>query len=62
MCIRDRDETADMELRFDSPCYDMAVFYDGDYKESDVDVYKRQELLSQGTAWRPQSETGRLTS
>ena len=24
-----RDETADMELRFDSPCYDMAVFYDG---------------------------------
>ena len=40
-----RDETADMELRFDSPCYDMAVFYDGDYKESDVDVEVQRTVI-----------------
>ena len=40
-----RDETADMELRFDSPCYDMAVFYDGDYKESDVEVEVQRTVI-----------------
>lgn len=31
-------ETAELDMQAGSPCYCMAVFYDGDYKEQDVDV------------------------
>lgn len=31
-------ETAELKIQADDPCYCVAVFHDGEYKESDVDV------------------------
>lgn len=31
-------ETAPLHLQYEDPCYSLAIFHDGEYKESDVDV------------------------
>lgn len=31
-------ETAPLHIQFDNPCYSLAIFHDGEYKERDVDV------------------------
>lgn len=31
-------ETETLKIKFDDPCYSLAIFHDGEYKERDVDV------------------------
>lgn len=38
------NETADMKLTYDNPCYCCAVFHDPEFKETDVDVEVQQTL------------------
>lgn len=33
-----RQETTPLHMKGDDPCYPLAIFHDGEYKESDVDV------------------------
>ncbi|MGL5437674.1 MAG: MerR family transcriptional regulator [Lachnospiraceae bacterium] len=41
------EETAHMNLQGSSPCYAMAVFHDGEFKEKDVDVEIQQSVAGE---------------
>lgn len=38
-------ETAPLSIQDGEPCYTLAVFYDGEYKENDVDVEVRKSVV-----------------
>lgn len=39
------EETASMHMQDGSPCYTLAIFYDGEYKEKDVDVEVQKSVV-----------------
>ena len=38
------EETGPLKLQEDSPCYTLAIFHDGEYKEQDVDVEVQKSI------------------
>lgn len=38
------EETAHLQLQDGNPCYALAIFYDGEYKDADVDVEVRKSV------------------
>lgn len=39
------EETAHMQMQDGAPCYTLAIYHDGEYKESDVDVEVQKSVL-----------------